>query len=122
MAKKRVKQFEDLRRLGNEGSAAWTTRKAVASSVLDAIDAYPRCKMRLYQQKGDEQTRRVPDFTLICQFGQSHVIEIGRTGNTRVEELEDAGHKVVLVGRGRGFNFENKITPCEDCPHGDGED
>lgn len=117
MSIKWVKSQRDLRRMGNEGDAAWTTRQSIEEAVRFAREDYPLCKFRLYQGMGASGTNRVPDFTLTCASGCSRVIEIGITGSVRIQELEDAGHEVIKVGRGRGFDFAAKCSPCITCPH-----
>lgn len=121
MGIKWVKGPEDLRRMGNEGPEAWVMRQKIERAVRTAREDYPDCKFRLYQAKGALGTSRVPDFTLTCASGHSRVIEIGITGTRRVQEMEDAGHEVIKVGRGRGFNFDGKCPPCSSCPYLDEE-
>jgi len=116
MGKKLVTKIEDVRRMGNEGEEAWWSRLAVAESYLAGRREWPECRFRLWQVKGEAETRQIPDLTLECRHGLKWAIEIGTTGSKRVGRLEDAGINVVKVGRGRGFDFNRQIAPTEGCP------
>lgn len=120
MAAKWVQEFADLRRLGNENAESWRARKVLARAVLKLAEHQPECRIRLYQGRGCELTGRVPDFTVGCDSGRNTlaVIEIGRLGTERLDELEAAGHNVVTVRRGlASFSTEKLTKRCRRCPY-----
>lgn len=115
MPRKTVYKMVHLRRMRNEGLPAWRTRKIIAKAYIKARKNWPRCCFRLIQCKRDPLTGQIPDFTLTCAKRKRWAMEIGITGNKRVDKLKKAGFNVVKIGRGIGFNFDARIAPGNAC-------
>jgi hypothetical protein len=116
MSKKWVRSLEDLRKMNNENEDSWQQRKIVATSILEHIEKFPLCKIRLYQQKGISEIRRIPDFLVRCKSEYLWAIEIGITGKERKEELESIVDEVVHIKRKTNFDWGLKRI-CQNCPY-----
>lgn len=100
MASHLIKTFDDLRQIMSETDESWAARKQVARDVLKVRRQRPEFKFKFYQNKGVD-CGRIPDFTIYCiDCDARWAIEIGITGNARVDELEGDGFTVVRVRRG----------------------